>query len=81
MTRRHGSVVLLAAVLACADPSREAQLPTEPFTVPRGATLHAVAESLHAGGFIESPGLFRFYATISGRGRAVQAGACGWPTT
>jgi UPF0755 protein len=79
VTRRHPPLLLLAAVLACADPSQDSPLPTEPFTVPRGATLHAVAESLHTGGFVESPGLFRFYATISGKGRAVQAGTYDLP--
>jgi UPF0755 protein len=72
MRRPHP--LLLAALLACSDAAPDAVRPSEIFTIPRGATLRAVAESLHTRGFIESPGLFRFYATISGRGRAVQAG-------
>jgi UPF0755 protein len=68
----------LATSLACGRPSPDA-LPTEPFTVPRGATLEAVAESLHVHGFVEAPGLFRFYATVSGQGRAVQAGTYDLP--
>jgi UPF0755 protein len=79
VTRGRPSVFLLAAVLSCADPSPGSTLSTDSFTVPRGATLDAVAESLYAGGFIESPGLFRFYATISGQGRAVQAGTYDLP--
>lgn len=79
MTRHARGLVFVAAALACAGAQHEESLPTEPFTIPRGATLHAVAESLYTEGFIESPGLFRFYATVSGKGRAVQAGTYDLP--
>ncbi len=72
MTRR-----LLPALLACAVACTAAE-PREPdtvaFRVPAGATLGAVADSLHGQGLIASPRLFRFLATISGHSRAVRAG-------
>jgi UPF0755 protein len=43
-------------------------------TIPRGATLGAVAESLHAHQLIRSPRLFKLYATATGRQRDIQAG-------
>jgi UPF0755 protein len=43
-------------------------------TIPRGATLTAVAETLSARGVIQSPSLFRLYARVTGRERAIQAG-------
>jgi UPF0755 protein len=47
---------------------------TVAFAVPAGATLSAVADSLHTFGLISSPRLFRFYAAVSGRSRLVRAG-------
>jgi UPF0755 protein len=47
---------------------------TVAFTVPAGATLGAVADSLYAQDLIASPRLFRFLATVSGHSRAVRAG-------
>ena len=78
MMRRRFLPLWLPVAVACGDMSGNA-LPTEPFTVPRGATLDAVADSLHVHGFVETPRLFRFYATVSGRGRAVQAGTYDLP--
>jgi UPF0755 protein len=43
-------------------------------TIPRGATLAAVADTLHAYQVIDSPRWFRIYATILRRDRAIQAG-------
>lgn len=43
-------------------------------TIPRGAALGAVADTLHARGIIASPGWFRFYARLLRRDRAIQAG-------
>ncbi len=43
-------------------------------TIPRGASLTAVAESLYVHGVIGSPRRFRWYATASGKQRAIQAG-------
>jgi UPF0755 protein len=65
-----------AAVLAAMG--CQTQAPRDPevveLTIPRGATLTAVAETLAARQLIGSPGLFKFYATMSGRHRAIQAG-------
>lgn len=71
MSWRRGTV-LLVVLVACAE--APADTGTVQFTVPRGATLRAVAESLAARNLVESASLFRFYATLRGRGRAVQAG-------
>jgi UPF0755 protein len=46
----------------------------EQVTIPRGATLTAVAETLFTRGLIDSPELFKFYAVLSGRHRSLQAG-------
>ncbi|MFQ6045940.1 MAG: endolytic transglycosylase MltG, partial [Gemmatimonadales bacterium] len=43
--------------------------------VPAGASVTAVAETLEARGIVASADLFRFYARISGRARAIQAGS------
>lgn len=50
-------------------------------TIPRGATLTAVAETLVAHDVIRSQKLFRLYATVSGRQRAIQAGTYEFPQT
>ncbi len=49
-------------------------------TVPPGAGLGVVAESLTSRGLVNSPHLFRFYAKVSGRERRVQAGTFEIPT-
>jgi UPF0755 protein len=66
-------LLALACTLACNSAGHEVD-DTVVFTVPAGATLGAVADSLHSRGLIDSPRLFRFFATISGRSRAVRAG-------
>jgi UPF0755 protein len=43
-------------------------------TIPRGATLDAVSDSLAAHGVIGSPRAFRIYARLGGRQRAIPAG-------
>jgi UPF0755 protein len=48
-------------------------------TIPRGAGLASVAESLSAHGVITSPHVFRFYAKASGRERRIQAGTFAVP--
>ena len=65
-------VLVLAVATGCA-PSPDGG-PTERITVPRGATLAAVAETLQERNIIHSAELFRFYARVSGRQRAIQAG-------
>ncbi len=49
-------------------------------TIPRGATLTAVSETLSARGIIHSPRLFRLYARVTGREREIQAGTYEFPT-
>ncbi len=48
--------------------------PAERITIPRGATLRAVADTLHAHQAIDSPRLLTFYARVTGAERAIQAG-------
>jgi UPF0755 protein len=42
--------------------------------VPRGATVRAVADSLESAGVVGSARLFRWYASVAGRDRAIKAG-------
>lgn len=72
--RRAAIGFALAALAACGPRTPPPARETVPFTVPRGATLAEVADSLHAAGLVTSPRLFRFYATVSGRTRALRAG-------
>jgi UPF0755 protein len=65
-------VAALAAAGACASPPPSGE-PVR-VTIPRGASLAAVADTLHAHGVIRSPRRFRLYATLMGRDRAIQAG-------
>jgi UPF0755 protein len=64
----------MAAAVGCTRAAPDAQKETVQVTIPRGATLAVAAESLQVHGIISSPGLFRFYAVMSGRERAIQAG-------
>jgi UPF0755 protein len=48
-------------------------------TIPRGATLEAVAESLASHGIITSPRAFRFYTRLRGRQRQLPAGTFDLP--
>lgn len=43
-------------------------------TIPRGASLAAVTDTLLAHEIIDAPRWFRFYAALTGRDRAIQAG-------
>jgi len=72
--RRLAAIGALVAIAACGPTDRIAPAESARFTVPRGATLAAVADSLHAQGLVGSARLFRFYAVVSGRSRRVQAG-------
>lgn len=68
-----GTLALLSALaLGCGGAQTDAA-PQE-ITIPRGATLAAVAETLQARELIHSAELFAFYARMSGRRRAIQAG-------
>ena len=68
-----GTLVLLSALaLGCGGAQTDTS--TLEITIPRGATLTAVAETLQARGLIRSAELFAFYARMSGRRRTIQAG-------
>ena len=64
-------MVLLVSTSACGSTSQEGY---ERVTIPKGAAFRAAADSLHAGGFVSSPWLFRVYARLSGRDRQIRAG-------
>jgi UPF0755 protein len=69
---RPAVLALLVSAAGCGTPP-----PTgEPVrvTIPRGATLAAVADTLAAHQIIDSPRRFRLYASLTGRERAIQAG-------
>lgn len=70
--RPHPFLLGALALGACAAPPPSGE-PVR-ITIPRGATLGAVADTLHAYQIIESPRWFRFYATVRRRDRAIQAG-------
>ena len=74
MKRAWMVVGALAAwsLAACASP----QSPTQPVrvTIPRGASVTTVADSLVARGVIESSGWFRLYTKLVGRETSLQAG-------
>ncbi|HEX9579941.1 MAG TPA: endolytic transglycosylase MltG [Gemmatimonadales bacterium] len=77
MSRRRTAVLgLLSGALACGPgtPPETARV-----TIPRGATVSAVAESLQARGVIRSARTFRFYARLTGRQRAIPAGTYDLP--
>jgi UPF0755 protein len=63
------SLIVLAA---CRGPAPDA--PLEQVTIPQGATLRAVSESLAAHRILEHPEWFRTLARIKGDDRSVQAG-------
>lgn len=67
--------LLIVAATGCGRGDGAAQdSELEQVTIPRGATLTAVAETLFTRGLIDSPELFKFYAVLSGRHRSLQAG-------
>lgn len=71
-TRRGLLPLALAAVLACGGGAAA----TEPVRVviPSGTSFRAAADSLERAGLIRSSRLFRAYAKLSGRDRALKAG-------
>jgi UPF0755 protein len=64
--------LLAMALTACGGVDQDR--PPERITVPRGATLTAVAESLSSRGVIGSKRFFKFYAKLTGRESEIQAG-------
>jgi UPF0755 protein len=59
-----------SALAACGGPSGD---PVQ-VSVPQGASFRAVADSLESAGIVSSARLFRWYATLGGRDRAIKAG-------
>lgn len=80
---RRAAPLLLAAFVASGCGGTAAPgTAAEPVrvTVPRGATVRAVADTLHAHGLIRSPRWFRIYAGLRGDDRAIRAGVYDvWP--
>lgn len=69
---RLRSLLLSGLVLGCAETPVTGELVR--FTVPEGAGLRAVADTLAARGLIATPLWFRVRARLSGDDRAIQAG-------
>lgn len=79
--RRHRARWAIgAAALAVACTTTPAAPPVQ-VTIPRGATLPAVLDTLDAHGLVADRALFRFYAVLSSRDRAIQAGVYDVPPT
>ena len=69
----RGLLALLSATaFGCGQTQTDGTL--QELTIARGATLAAVAETLETRGLVRSADLFAFYARMSGRRRAIQAG-------
>ncbi len=68
--------IALTLVLGTAMACGEHDLPQDSIriTIPRGATLTAVADTLHSRGVVASSRLFKLYARVSGKQRHIQAG-------
>ena len=68
-----GRLVAVAAMLSACAPAMPPGDAVR-ITVPRGATLRAVADTLASHGLIRSPRWFRVYAGLHGDDRAIRAG-------
>jgi UPF0755 protein len=68
----------LAGAAACSSPEPPQEHRVR-VTIPRGATLEAVAESLASHGIIASPRAFRFYTRLRGHQRQLPAGTFDLP--
>jgi UPF0755 protein len=72
--KAHRIITLtIALAISCTPSDGSGSAETVQVTIPPGATLAAAAESLFVRDLISSPSLFRFYATLTGRERAIQA--------
>jgi UPF0755 protein len=69
---RRSSLLLASTTLVACTAAPESELVT--FTIPRGAAVSAVAETLAVRGLISDPGFFRFYSAVVGRARSIKAG-------
>jgi UPF0755 protein len=81
MTRRWLAALVTVVTVGCAPSRSDSPNRSVQVTIPRGATLVAAAESLDVHGVIESATLFRFYATMTGRERTIQAGTYDFPAS
>ncbi|MCZ6915974.1 MAG: endolytic transglycosylase MltG [Gemmatimonadetes bacterium] len=77
MSRPRTALLAVAVFAACTDvqPGTE----TVRVTVPRGATVGSVTDSLAARGVILSPRRFRWYIKLAGYERSIQAGVYDFP--
>lgn len=67
-------LALSALLVACGPGARPESSAPVRITIPRGATLNGVADTLRAHGLIRSPRWFRIYAGLRGDDRAIRAG-------
>jgi UPF0755 protein len=74
MTRRARAALAGTAILLAACGSGEGEGDPVRFTVPRGSSLSAVADTLDARGVIGSPAVFRGYARMRGAAPRLQPG-------
>ncbi len=74
MRRGVLAATLAAAAFGCTRAPPPDSSEVVQITIPRGASLAAAADSLHAHDLISSTRIFQFYAVASGRERAIQAG-------
>lgn len=68
---RPGGLALTVAITACGAPPHA---PNERITIPPGATISAIADSLADHGVISSPRWFRLLARVGGYDRRLQSG-------
>jgi UPF0755 protein len=78
MSRQSGTIALLFLV-SCSGPQRTSN-PIR-VTIPRGASVTVVTDSLASRGVIHSPGWFRLYTKLVGRETTLQAGVYDFPST
>lgn len=71
--REYLTLVVAAALLACGGEPRASGAPVR-LTIPRGATVPVIADTLRAHGLIASARWFRVLAQLKGQDRAIRAG-------
>ncbi len=78
MNRRSLGVLAAVLSMACSKPQATGEDPVR-VTVPRGASVWTVADSLFSRGVVDSPRWFRMYTKLVGYERAIQAGVYDLP--
>ncbi|HEU4995285.1 MAG TPA: endolytic transglycosylase MltG [Gemmatimonadaceae bacterium] len=71
---RIGLSLVAWATLTLLSACKRNEVPLQRVTIPPGATMRAVAESLKSGGLIGSPRLFAFYAKLRRSDRGMKPG-------